>query len=136
MGIKKNKFSHYQNRSIQWLNNTLIDRIIDGHTDCVNELIKLGANVNAVAQRGGWPALLLAAHYYRTDIVDLLIQNGADINSTNRQGETALMRTIHDEKSYNYYRSLGVLTPYRLLSCMTYYERQSFANVSVKSYTF
>lgn len=58
------------------------------HVKC---LLDLGADVNLKNHRNGFSALMQACAYPDIRIVQLLLQRGADITSTNKNGETALM---------------------------------------------
>lgn len=61
------------------------------HTDCVNALLKCGADVNATAKDGG-TALMLAASSDATEIVQALLSKGANAKEHFTQdGKTALM---------------------------------------------
>ncbi len=67
-----------------------IDMCKEGDTQGVIEAIKAGANVNAKDQ-GGWTALMWAADNGYTEIVNALIEAGAD-DLTDNEGRTALIR--------------------------------------------
>jgi ankyrin repeat protein len=56
----------------------------------VRRLIALGVDVNRRQSLGGSPPLVDAAVANNQRTVELLIEAGADINATNRDGETAL----------------------------------------------
>ena len=56
---------------------------------CVGMLIKAGAGVNAVSH--GYTALSMAAMYGGENWLRLLIEAGADVNSSTTDGQTALM---------------------------------------------
>ena len=66
------------------------------HTECIHELIKAGADINAV-DRSGLTALMLTLRHAQTkqpsELVNLLIKSGADVNMKNNEGETALNLT-------------------------------------------
>lgn len=70
----------------------LMDAIIKGDNEKVNELIARGANLDEQDEQG-WTALQLAAAYGRTEIVNALLaaQPPADPNIRNSIGRTALM---------------------------------------------
>jgi len=55
----------------------------------VTALLDAGANVNATS-RNGTTALMMAAGYGYTDVVELLLARGADRTLKNAKGETAL----------------------------------------------
>lgn len=45
----------------------------------------------------GWPILTIAADYRKNDIVSLLLDNGADVNMKNINGDTALILAAYNE---------------------------------------
>ena len=51
---------------------------------------KNGANVNAPSPAGNWSALILAIHNSYSDIVVMLLNNGADVTEKNSVGFTPL----------------------------------------------
>ncbi|XP_075250586.1 uncharacterized protein LOC142342848 [Convolutriloba macropyga] len=62
--------------------------VINGHVDCIRLLIQFGCNVNQVYSTG--TVLHDAALSGKLKIVQFLVQNGADVFKTNKNGETAL----------------------------------------------
>jgi hypothetical protein len=68
-----------------------------GHKETVEELIKLGANVNFIGKNGK-TALMCAAFYRNASIVEILLAKGADPNYTNNDKENVLTTVF----SYNY----------------------------------
>ncbi|MBF0147498.1 MAG: ankyrin repeat domain-containing protein [Magnetococcales bacterium] len=65
----------------------------EGHDEIAGYLLKKGADVNAFHLRGGCSALILAAEWLRPTMVDLLIDNGADINFKTKRQWTAILKT-------------------------------------------
>ena len=59
--------------------------------DCVRVLLEAGAGVNVADKKGGQTPLILAAQSGRFDIVELLIQHGADLRS---EAETVLRNKL------------------------------------------
>ena len=57
----------------------------------------------------GWNAIILAAYNHHLNIVKLLLQNGADINSTNANGTTVFMYAKTKVLENNYYTILDFL---------------------------
>lgn len=86
---------------------------IDENLNTVQSLIKSGANVNAVTPSGRTP-LMLASYLGHSDIVNFLLQNGADVDiKENLKDGTALMFAID---SINYTSDkLKILTIINLL---------------------
>ena len=65
----------------------------DGGVDVARRLLELGANVNEKDKDDATP-LHLASYYKRLDIVQVLLDRGADIDIMNGQGKTALQIAI------------------------------------------
>jgi ankyrin repeat protein len=70
-----------------------------GRSDLVTSLIdEHGANVNAVADRSLYTALILAAYDNHKDVVKILLARGADPSLRNKFGESAL-QCVMDAKA-------------------------------------
>ena len=67
----------------------------------IKELIDMGADVNAKSGNGQVTALIKASVNGYKEIVEVLIQNGADVNAKDIDNRTALMRA-----SYNNYNEI------------------------------
>ncbi|KAL7936459.1 ankyrin repeat-containing domain protein [Trichoderma chlorosporum] len=61
-----------------------------GHIERMLSLLENGADIDEMDQIGGTTALTMAVWLGRRDIVDILLKNGADVNTPNRADETAL----------------------------------------------
>jgi ankyrin repeat protein len=61
-----------------------------GDTDGATRLVKSIRDINKPNSKG-WNAIILAAFNHHLTIVKLLLQHGADINSTNSNGTTVFM---------------------------------------------
>jgi ankyrin repeat protein len=61
-----------------------------GHIDYVIALISYGVNVNMKAEYSGWTALHFASVRDHTEIIQILLDNGADKHVQNNNGSTAL----------------------------------------------
>src|SRR5689334_24670599 len=59
--------------------------------DMVKMLLAAGANAKAATREGAITPLLMACTNGNTSIIDLLLKAGADANTTNANGTTALM---------------------------------------------
>eukprot|EP00128_Syssomonas_multiformis_P015714 Colp12_sorted_trinity150504_noHs@14315 len=59
-----------------------------GHTEIVLKLLEAGADVNCLTQEG--PPLMSAAVNAERDIMEIFLQNGADPDLTDKEGNTAL----------------------------------------------
>ena len=81
------------------LNKKLFDAVENNDIDGVKEALSLGADVNAVDDYGN-TALISACMWGYTNIVELLLEYGADINIKNNKGLTALgiLKVNHPEK--------------------------------------
>ena len=69
---------------------SLISAAAQGHSKCIGLLLEAGVNVNVRSISGETPLLLAAKKKYRIDALQLLINSGADVNSINREKNTAL----------------------------------------------
>jgi len=61
--------------------------IVKGDLDTVKKLIELGENVNQKSL--GMTPVMYAAKYNKVEILELLIDNGADLNVKSKKGWTA-----------------------------------------------
>ena len=61
-----------------------------GKLECVQELVRLGADVN-LQNKGGSTALMFASQYGNLECIQELVRLGADVNLQNEDGYTALM---------------------------------------------
>jgi ankyrin repeat protein len=75
-----------------------------GHIAIVQELLRRGANVNAVDARGD-TALIRAASCNKSAVVSLLLESGADMNMVNELGNTALCVAV----KHGAHRAVSVL---------------------------
>ena len=57
----------------------------------VEQLLKAGADANQLSRKGVAP-ISAAAHKGNIDILQLLLSNGAQVNSMNSSGSTALIQ--------------------------------------------
>lgn len=67
-----------------------------------NLLLNHGADVNVIEERNGRTPLMLAAQRGAINVVKSLLKHGADTNILDRNGLTALTRTISEYGSYYY----------------------------------
>ena len=70
--------------------------VANGQIRLVNKLLMMGANPNAVDQRGVTP-LILAVHYSNGEVVKLLLQANANTNTVPHSGPTALITAIQKQ---------------------------------------
>lgn len=68
-----------------------------GYLDITDALLHLGANINGQSLGAGQTALMHAAAFGHTDIVKLLLENGADVGIKTKKGHTALYFAKTDE---------------------------------------
>ncbi|MDE0683896.1 MAG: ankyrin repeat domain-containing protein, partial [Candidatus Poribacteria bacterium] len=73
---------------LKFIENTLAGAARDGDLEAIKQHIAEGADVNALHFE--MPPLTWAAMMGQTDAAELLLQQGADINGRNRDGNTAL----------------------------------------------
>lgn len=71
------------------LDKELFNSASDTQTEKIEELIKKGANPNAL-DKGSWTPLMVYALYNNHKGGEILIQNGADVNASNDSGKTPL----------------------------------------------
>ena len=69
----------------------LMNTILAGHNDCAESLIKMGLDVNLKVCRSQTTVMNIAAKYGNHYVLKLLIEAGADVNLTDRYGESPLM---------------------------------------------
>ena len=72
------------------INNELFEAIGNNDLDKVQQLIEIGANVNAV-DKGGQTAVNSAIQHQTIEILNFLIDKGANVNASDRSGKTSLM---------------------------------------------
>ena len=68
--------------------NPLCQAIAKGDVDTVKKMIQFGTDVNATSN--GMTPLMFAARYNKVEIVQLLLQSGARVNTKDEKGFTAL----------------------------------------------
>ena len=69
----------------------------EGHLECMRILINHGANVNARNDDNQWTALHCAASCKNIGGINLLLDNGAEIDQVNNDNETPLMLTCYND---------------------------------------
>jgi serine/threonine-protein phosphatase 6 regulatory ankyrin repeat subunit B len=79
----------------QWENTPLMRACLYGHENVARFLLDNGANVNATS--GSWTSLILAARDGFTDVVELLIDRGAEMESRTSWNYTALKCALEGE---------------------------------------
>ncbi len=67
------------------------EAIMCGDIEVVRDLIRKGVKVNTRLNNGGLTHLIRAAQDAKTEIVGVLLDNGANIDATDHMGATALM---------------------------------------------
>lgn len=78
----------------------------NGNFELVRTLVRLGADVNAVADCGSTP-LLIACRRKEFNIVKYLIENGADIQWRNKYGQNCLIVSVRSVRLCQYLISQG-----------------------------
>ena len=90
----------------------LFDNIIKNDFNKVRLIIENRFPIQTVNKKG-WNALIVACYHGRNEIIDYLIENGANINSVNYNGTTVLMYAMSyfestlDSKTFNKILSYG-----------------------------
>jgi ankyrin repeat protein len=80
----------------------------NGDIETVKKLITEIPNINQ-ANTKGWNAIILAAFNHHLEIIKLLLQSGADINSSNANGTTVFMYAKTKVLENNNYQILDFL---------------------------
>lgn len=80
---------HYDSDEIRRLNGIYLD--------IVNFLIKAGADLNVQTQKKDYTPLIIACYKNNTEIALTLIEAGADVNSIDKEGDTALVCAVENE---------------------------------------
>lgn len=78
------------------INKQLFTEVKGGFSRNVKELLDKGGNPNFVDPLTGVPILVQAAANRYTDVVNTLLDSGADVNLADRDGNTALMKVVVD----------------------------------------
>ena len=73
----------------------LMDMSYKGNIKRIKELLKAGANINAIDNQGFTP-LINAVSGEQTEAVKLLLNNGANVNARTKHGMTALIGAVKD----------------------------------------
>ena len=85
----------------------MINDVLHMRIEKVKQHLDAGVNVNARQQRDGKTPLHLTAWFAQTNMAELLIARGADINSLSDNGETPLdQKTFYKSEEYKVYYSL------------------------------
>ncbi len=75
----------------------IFDAIEDNDINRVKQLIAQGVDVNAAHEVHGNTLLIISILQNNIDIIELLINKGADVNIENRHGETPLLLAVYEE---------------------------------------
>lgn len=84
--------------SQEQLNENFVQAAKNGDIQQFNSLLKKGANIEATDQKYGATSLMWAAHEGHTEIMKVLLDNGARINSQQKRGRTALWYSAEQGK--------------------------------------
>lgn len=72
------------------MNNDLFNAIVDGNLNKIRDLIANSSNVNDIILPPKWTPILIAVESNQLEVVRLLLSNGALVNATNINKQTAL----------------------------------------------
>jgi hypothetical protein len=72
-------------------NDPLVDAVVRGDVAAVKDLLARGSDVDTIDEEYDWSALSQAVSKGNREIVDILLNAGANVNLRNRRGHTALM---------------------------------------------
>lgn len=89
----------------QLLEKKLFEAVVEKDAQKVNNLLQEGADVNAKDDNNDTP-LMRASYHGHKEIVELLIQYGADVKAENKEGRTALKFVMHTDFDINLDRIL------------------------------
>ncbi|MCX6368191.1 MAG: ankyrin repeat domain-containing protein [Armatimonadetes bacterium] len=87
-GLFSNDFIFHVADDAKAAKDLLFEAMVYGDTELAKNLLAHGASPNVTNDDGNTP-LHLAAFFCRTELVDLLLKNGAELNRKNPRGETA-----------------------------------------------
>jgi Ankyrin repeats (3 copies) len=90
----------------------MIGPVVDGNAEMLRLFIKHGADINVSDPRHGSTPLHRASGWGRFNIVKILIENGANINARNNEGQTPLYRAERygkNEDVEDYLKSKGAI---------------------------
>ncbi|MES2677258.1 MAG: ankyrin repeat domain-containing protein [Pseudomonadota bacterium] len=110
--------------------------IFDGHTEVVKKLIELGTNVNQVVVFLN--ALHFAASLGRTDVLEVLVKNGIDVNRTSQSGFTPVHYAFTNNKieSVEKLISLGATADQNIVYYLEYVKNQEKARTTTYTTNF
>lgn len=80
------------------LNEDFVQAARKGDIERLNYCLRKGAGIESTDRRYGATALMWAAHEGHTDIMNVLLNNGAKINSQQKLGRTALWYSAQQGK--------------------------------------
>ncbi len=84
------------NKEQKRLNDSLLKAATLGRIKRVEQLLKLGADINTSNYTDGSTALILAARYGYTEVCALLTEKGANMEAKERFGKTPLIFAAHN----------------------------------------
>ncbi|RXR18449.1 ankyrin repeat domain-containing protein [Flavobacterium amnicola] len=77
-----------KSETVYFVDSPICNAIIKGDLEAVKKFIEYGVDVNQASN--GVTPLMLAARYNKSEIIDLLLKNGADKKTKDERGYTAL----------------------------------------------
>ena len=80
----------FDNANAQQRKKPLSQAVVDGDIDQVKSEISAGADVNSKDRRTGWTLLHIAIRHQRKEIIQFLLDKGADVNARDNTGKTPL----------------------------------------------
>lgn len=100
-----NYFNTYINKTDKYENNLLITASRNSYSDTGIEILsylltktKLNMDINEQNEEGTTPLILVIKSFNDLPSVQLLLNNGADVNKADNEGKTALMHSVSPEE--------------------------------------
>ncbi|GBG55292.1 hypothetical protein SPFL3102_00718 [Sporomusaceae bacterium FL31] len=90
---------------IKYLPDELVKYAGRGNKEVTNLFLQAGMSPNSYRISDGFTPLMAAASFGRLEIINFLIEHGADVNAKDKDGQTALMKAV----AYNYPQAAKIL---------------------------
>ena len=85
-------------RGYEFNDKSFFAAVASNDTAAVNGFLAAGTDPNVRSENNNETALIYAASHGQPELVDVLLQNGADVNAKDLQGYTALLRALQKDQ--------------------------------------